>query len=148
MPIIHELNVLYKELYSLRKQIGKMERYGIYQKIENNILNCLELSIAAALTAKDKKLPLISKLKLQIEIAKRLTRLMWELKIITDNLDKSIIKSGLFLFCAKSKSNWPGIIKERKFNMIIGNFFKISGRIAGVITYQPEETNTFWLTAR
>jgi hypothetical protein len=84
LPIIHEIDELYKELYLIRNKIPKPDRFGIWSKIENIVLACLELAIKAALTAKDKKLVFIQELKIQIEINKRLTRLFWELKIIPD----------------------------------------------------------------
>lgn len=88
----------------MRRQIGKMERYGIYQKIENIIVDCLGLAITAALTAKDKKTLLVTKLKTQIEVAKRLIRLMWELKIITDK--KYLLLTQKMLEISKMASGW------------------------------------------
>lgn len=84
LPIIHEIDSLYKELYLTRGKIPKPDRFGIWSKIENIIIECLELAIKAALTAKDKKLVFIQELKIQIETGKMLTRLTWELKIIAD----------------------------------------------------------------
>ena len=84
LPIFHEIDSLYKELYLTRGKIPKPDRFGIWSKIENIIIECLELAIKAALTAKDKKLVFIQELKIQIETGKMLTRLTWELKIIAD----------------------------------------------------------------
>ncbi|MFA5127215.1 MAG: four helix bundle protein [Patescibacteria group bacterium] len=81
-----------------------MERFGLYQKIENIIIDCLELGTLAALTAKDKKCVIVSKLKMQIEVAKRLTRLMWELKIITDK--KYLLLSEKIIQISKMASGW------------------------------------------
>lgn len=53
--------------------------------MENIVVDCLELAIQAALTERDKKDVLVKKLKIRIETGKRLTRIMWELKIIVDN---------------------------------------------------------------
>lgn len=84
LPIIHEIDTLYKELYLTRGKIPKPDRFSIWSNIESIALKCLELAIEAALTAKDKKLILIQELKTKIEVGKRLTRLTWELKIIND----------------------------------------------------------------
>ncbi len=104
MPIIHETNLLYKELYIYRKQIPKQDRFGIWTKIENIILDCLKLVIQAALTPKNKKLVFIQELKIKIEITKRLIRLVWELKIITDkkyfSLEQKLIQ------ISKMASGW------------------------------------------
>jgi len=92
LPIIHEIDSLYKELYLTRGKIPKPDRFGIWSKIENITIECLELAIKAALTAKDKKLIFIQKLKIQIETGKRLTRLTWELKIIADKKYWELLK--------------------------------------------------------
>lgn len=81
-----------------------MERFGLYQKIENIIIDCLELGMLAALTARDKKSVIVSKLKIQIEVAKRLTRLMWELKIITDK--KYLLLEEKMMNISKMASGW------------------------------------------
>lgn len=81
-----------------------MERFGLYQKIENIVIDCLELGTLAALTARDKKSVTISKLKIQIEVAKRLTRLMWELKIITDK--KYLLLEEKMMRISKMASGW------------------------------------------
>lgn len=81
-----------------------MERFGLYLKIENIIVDCLELAIAAALAAKDKKSVMISKLKIQIEVAKKLTRMMWELKIITDK--KYLLLEQKMISISKMASGW------------------------------------------
>ena len=104
MPIIHEIHNLYKELYNTRGQISKIDKFGIYLKVENIIIDCLELGITAALTARDKKITIVSKLKLQIEVAKRLIRLMWELKIITDK--KYLLLEERALKISKMASGW------------------------------------------
>jgi len=104
LPIIHEISGLYKELYISRGQIPKMDRFGIYSKTENIIIDCLELAIAAALTERDKKDVLVKKLKIKIETGKRLTRLMWELKIITDK--KYLVLEQKLQQISKMASGW------------------------------------------
>ncbi|MDD5749450.1 MAG: four helix bundle protein [Patescibacteria group bacterium] len=81
-----------------------MERFGLYQKIENIIIDCLELGTLAALTARDKKSVVVAKLKIQIEVAKRLTRLMWELKIIADK--KYLLLAEKMMQISKMASGW------------------------------------------
>jgi len=81
-----------------------MDRFGIYSKTENIIIDCLELAIAAALTERDKKDVLVKKLKIKIETGKRLTRLMWELKIITDK--KYLVLEQKLQQISKMASGW------------------------------------------
>jgi len=109
LPIIHEISCLYKELCISRKQIPKMDRFGIYLRIENIVIECLELAIAAALTEKDKKDILVEKLKIQIEISKKLIRLMWESKIITDK--KYLLFEQKLQQISKMASGWLKYLK-------------------------------------
>jgi len=104
LPIIHEISNLYKELYNTRNQISKLDKLSIYLKIENIIIECLELGIASALSPKNIKIDLVYKLKIKIEVAKRLIRLIWELKIITNKkyitLEEKVVK------ISKMASGW------------------------------------------
>lgn len=81
-----------------------MDRFGIYSKTENLIIDCLELAITAALTERDKKVVLVKKLKIGIETGKRLTRIMWELKIITDK--KYLVLEQKLQIISKMASGW------------------------------------------
>ena len=72
--------------------------------MENIVIECLELAITAALTAKDKKLIFIQNLKTQIEVGKRLTRLTWELKIITDK--KYLVLEQKYQQTSKMATGW------------------------------------------
>jgi len=86
-----------------------MDRFGIYLRIENIVIECLELAIAAALTEKDKKDILVEKLKIQIEISKKLIRLMWESKIITDK--KYLLFEQKLQQISKMASGWLKYLK-------------------------------------
>ena len=60
----------------------KKDRFGLFSKIEETIIACLKLSIEAALSAKEIKMPILQKIKVEIEVVKRLVRLAQELNII------------------------------------------------------------------
>ncbi|PWB38642.1 MAG: hypothetical protein C3F02_02935 [Parcubacteria group bacterium] len=104
MPIVHEITNLYRELYITRHQIPKAERYGIFQKIENTVLDCLEIALTAALTEKDKKSILLVRLKIKIEIIQKLVRLIRELEIISER--KHILFSQKSITISKMTSGW------------------------------------------
>lgn len=76
----------------------------MYAKIEEVVIVCLEGGIKAALTAKERKLNLVQDVKLHIEVAKRLTRLAWELKIIQDK--KYILFEQRLQQASKMASGW------------------------------------------
>lgn len=111
LPIIHEISTLYKELYNTRQQIGKIDKFGLYLKIETIVINCLELAISAALIAKEKKPTIIIELKIKIEVTKRLVRLLWELKIITDK--KYLLLEQKIIQASKMASGWQKYLTNR-----------------------------------
>lgn len=68
------------------KKLGKGDKLGIRAKTEQSFLFSFRLSIEAALTEKNKKLPFAEKLRIEIEITKQLVRLEMEIGIIQNDL--------------------------------------------------------------
>lgn len=81
-----------------------MDRFGIYSKIENIVIDCLVLAIQAALTEKYNKGVVVKKLKILIETGKRLIQIIWELKIITDK--KYLLFEQRLQQISKMSSGW------------------------------------------
>lgn len=81
--MVHKIVELYKTLYQNNKSVSKQDRHGMRAKTEQNFLLCLQMAIEAALSAKDSKLPIVRKLKIEIEVGKQMTRLETELDIIS-----------------------------------------------------------------
>ena len=81
--MVHKIAELYKTLYQNNKSLSKQDRHGLRAKTEQNFLLCLQLAIEAALLAKDVKLPIVQKLRVEIEVGKQLVRLETELNIIS-----------------------------------------------------------------
>lgn len=82
MPLVHKITQFYKNIYCLGKNLPKKDRFGLFSKIEETTLGCLKLSIEAALSAREIKLPILQKIKIEVEVIKRLVRLAQELNII------------------------------------------------------------------
>ena len=83
-PIVHILIDVYKEVYQTGKNVPKRERFGIYAHVEEAALACMTLSIGAALMESFEKITAVKRLRIHIEIAKRLIRLCQELRVIED----------------------------------------------------------------
>ena len=83
-PIVHILTDVYKEVYQTGKKIPKIERYGIYARVEHAALECMTLSVEAALVEPGEKIPVVKRLRIRIDITKRLIRLCQELRVIED----------------------------------------------------------------
>ena len=65
------------------KKLPKRDRFGIHLKMENACLDCLTLSIEAALAPTSEKHPILKKLQVNVEILKHLVRTSQELGIIS-----------------------------------------------------------------
>ena len=96
MPIIHKIGEFYKNFYKLKKNIDKINRYGIYKQIEELILIVYEISIEASLSSKNQKVQILQKLRIKIEVIKKLVRLINEINVIDLkkylNLEKDLIE--------------------------------------------------------
>ncbi|MBI5221935.1 MAG: four helix bundle protein [Candidatus Magasanikbacteria bacterium] len=84
--VVHKIAELYKTIYLNSKKLNKGDKLGIRAKTEQICSNCLRLSIEAALLCKDEKMPIVKKLKNQIELLKQFARLEMELKIIDEKV--------------------------------------------------------------
>ncbi|MEK7616276.1 MAG: four helix bundle protein [Patescibacteria group bacterium] len=72
----------YKKFYRLRTKISKQDRHGIYSKLDALILDAIALAIKARFQTGIEKVPTLKDLRTNIEILKRMVRLMQELDII------------------------------------------------------------------
>ncbi|MFH0951029.1 MAG: four helix bundle protein [bacterium] len=67
------------------KQINKFDRFAAYLKLSNCCLDCLYLTITAALECLPEKIETLSRLRINIELLKHLLRLNYNCHIITQN---------------------------------------------------------------
>lgn len=80
IPIFKKTYELYKEFYSLRNFVSKQDRYTIYQRCENIILDILEGILSASQLPKLEKLPTLEKVSLKLNLLRIFLRLMKEIK--------------------------------------------------------------------
>ncbi len=109
--MIRAITLFYQHIYRLRKQLPKQERFGIYATIESNALVILEYAITAAFNERPEKIPVLKKLRITIEIEKRLFRSMYELDIIIENQYIAFEKQLIEL--SKMTNGWISYNKER-----------------------------------
>lgn len=86
IPIFKKVYELYKNFHILRNTISKQDRYTIYLKSENTLLEVIEGILEASQLSKDKKLPVLEKTSLKLNLLRVLLRLMKDTKSI--NLKK------------------------------------------------------------
>lgn len=108
--MIHKICDFYKKVYLLSSKIGKRERFGIYLKIENIILEIFDLAISASFEIKYNKIKLLNLVRIKIEVLKRLFRIMFELKIIESK--KYIELEFDLIEISKMTNGWMKYLKE------------------------------------
>lgn len=104
VPLSHKTYEFYKKIYSLSSKISKRDRFGIYLKIENLLLEIIDLVITAALQNRNSKLPTLNSARIKIEIMKRMIRLTGELGIVDNGKYLELEKDLQEI--SKDTNNW------------------------------------------
>ncbi|OHA18785.1 MAG: hypothetical protein A2664_04735 [Candidatus Taylorbacteria bacterium RIFCSPHIGHO2_01_FULL_46_22b] len=111
MPIIHCISILYKELYATADKFPKQHKLGIHAEILRQSLKILSLAVEAAFKSKFLKLPILEKLRIEIEILKHLVRTENELKIIDTKIYLRL--SEQLVEISKMTSGWLKFITQK-----------------------------------
>ena len=82
IPIFKKTYDLYKTFYSYRGAIPKQDRYTIWAKCENTILEIVEAILLASQSYKAEKLPVLNRASLKLNLLRVSFRLMKEVKAI------------------------------------------------------------------
>lgn len=82
IPIFTKTYELYKTLYGYRSTVSKQDRYTIWQRCENLILDILESILWASQLSKTEKLPILEKTSLKLNFLRVFIRLCKEVKTI------------------------------------------------------------------
>jgi hypothetical protein len=83
-PIILKTYELYKIFYGYLELFPKKDKYTLGAKIENYLLNILELLLLASSSVKDKKLPCLQQANIKFDTLKILIRLAYEIKVLDE----------------------------------------------------------------
>jgi len=82
IPIFKKMYELYKTTYEYRKHVNRQDRFTIWQRSENIILELLECILTASQLSKKEKLPILEKASVKLNFLRVFLRLMKEVKII------------------------------------------------------------------
>ncbi|TSC55832.1 MAG: hypothetical protein Greene071421_568 [Parcubacteria group bacterium Greene0714_21] len=111
IPIFKRTYELYKTFYGYRATVTKQDRYTIWQRCENIILDILESILLASQTYKTEKLPILEKVSLKLNFLRVFLRLMKEVKTIDNRkymtLEELVDEIGRML------GGWIKSTKER-----------------------------------
>ncbi len=111
IPIFKKAYDLYKTFYGYRDSIAKQDRYTIWQRCENIILDILENILLASQMYKAEKLPILEKVSLKLNFLRVFFRLMKEVKTIDNK--KYIILQELVDEIGRMLGGWIKSTKER-----------------------------------
>jgi hypothetical protein len=92
IPIFKKTYDLYRLLYGYRLDIGKQDRYAIWQRGEDCALDVLEKILMASQLAKEHKLPHLEHASVQLNLLRVFVRLMKDTRVI-DNRKYVTIES-------------------------------------------------------
>lgn len=82
IPIFKKIYELYRNFYGLRNSVPKLDRYALWQKCENILLETLENILLASQMSKMEKLPVLEKASLKLNLFRIFVRLAKEVKAI------------------------------------------------------------------
>jgi hypothetical protein len=101
IPIFKKMIELYKTLHLFRVKIPKQDRFTIWQKCENIVLELCESLLAANQLHKSGKLPELEKMSNRLNLLRILLRIAKEVKTIDNQryarLEKIVDKIGRML---------------------------------------------------
>jgi len=101
IPIFKKTYELYKTLYGFRNVIPKQDRYTLWQRCENLILDILENILWASQLPKAEKIPILEKTSLRLNFLRVFIRLSKEIKMLDNKkyilLQKSVDEIGRML---------------------------------------------------
>ena len=82
IPIFRKVYDLYKVFYSYRDTVTKRDRYTIYQRTENILLDLIECILSASQLSKSQKLPVLESSSLKLNFLRVFVRMMKDVKAL------------------------------------------------------------------
>ncbi|MEJ0053396.1 MAG: four helix bundle protein [bacterium] len=111
IPIFKKSYDLYKMFYGYRADVSKQDRYTIWQRSENSILDIVEAILLASQSSKAEKLPILEGASVKLNLVRILVRLTKDVKAIDNKkylaLEANVDEIGRML------GGWIRSAKER-----------------------------------
>lgn len=111
IPIFKKTYDLYKTFYSYRLAVSKQDRYTLWQRCENIMLDVLEGILEASQLSKSDKLPILEKTSLKLNFLRVFLRLMKEVKAFDSK--KYIVLEEMIDEIGRMLGGWIKSTKER-----------------------------------
>lgn len=101
MPLLKSAYELYKTFYGFRNHIPKSDRYAIWQRTENLVLEIFEMIFLTGQQSKINRVPTLEKVSAKLNLLRVFVRLMKDIKTIDQKkyilLQQSIDEIGRML---------------------------------------------------
>lgn len=101
IPIFRKVYDLYKQFHDIRNKAPKQDRYTIYVKCENSLLEVLEGILEASQLSRNEKMPVLQKTSLKLNFLRVFIRLLKDVKSIDlknyASLEESVDEIGRML---------------------------------------------------
>lgn len=111
IPIFKKCYDLYKTFYGYRGDVSKQDRYTIWQRCENCILDVLEAILLASQSGKVEKLPVLESASVQLNVLRVLIRLTKDMRTI-DNKKYLVLETHIDEI-GRMLGGWIRSTKER-----------------------------------
>lgn len=111
IPIFKKCYDLYRIFYSYRKTVSKQDRYTIWQRCENIILDILENILLASQLSKKEKLSVLERASFKLNFLRIFLRLMKDVKSI-DN-EKYVLLENIVDEIGRMLGGWIRSTKAR-----------------------------------
>ena len=111
IPIFKKTYDLYKTFYGYRNSVTKQDRYTIWQRCDNIILDTLENILLASQMYKADKLPILEKASAKLNFLRVFFRLMKEVKTMDNK--KYVALQELVDEIGRMLGGWIKSTKER-----------------------------------
>mgnify|MGYP001602118311 CR=1 FL=1 len=111
IPIFKKTYDLYKTFYGYKDSVTKQDRYTIWQRCDNIVLDILENILLASQMYKAEKLPILEKVSVKLNFLRVFFRLMKEVKTIDNK--KYAIMQELTDEIGRMLGGWIKSTKER-----------------------------------
>jgi hypothetical protein len=111
IPIFKRSYDLYKEFYGFRLSVPKQDRYTLWQKCENLLIDILEGILLASQQSKSEKLPTLEKASVKLNFMRVCVRLLKDVKAIDDK--KYVLIEANLDEIGRMLGGWIKSTKER-----------------------------------
>jgi len=110
IPILRKCYDLYKTFHGLRGLISKADRYTLWQRAENLILDVIEGILFASQLPKAKKLPHLEQVSMKLNMLRIFLRLTKDTKIL--DLKKCLLLQEIVDEIGRMLGGWMKSVKE------------------------------------